>query len=807
MLKNNNSGILFRLTMRSLKSGRMRNIFIIITVALSAALISGLAGFSAAMDKSEERELATLPQVVYGDLNNEQIQNLKNDERIEDMILYKSGRTMDIDNYMIRASYYSEDGEIIQYVRSMITEGRYPEEMNEAAVSKNYMEKIGKEPVIGTEISITWLNGNTEKYIVTGFTDSVSESAFDIMLSEEYAENGSELKALGYIAAVRIVGAEHMDEQTFLNEIRGIGGQYGIARHQIRENSTFVVRISSMKADEMIAILVVSAAVLFASVFVIYSIFYISVTGRIRQFGQLRTIGMTSVQIRKIVRYEGIFLSMAGILLGILVGTVFVYLMVPKGFYLPDMVKIWLFTIAANTFTVMLSIRQPVKIAAAASPIEAAKMNEYCKEVKGKSRGERKLTPFGLAKISSDSNRKKSAMTAVSLGIGGVFFIMGAALLTSYNQEEYSRQSEYFFGDYVLGFSNNAVQTAEHGAVDIQLTKPFSKELESEIAALDGVKKIIRWEKFKITYEYNNYQTNDTICPFDRQVASILERYRQEGEVFDYDRMVRNKEIIVYDNSVAKEIFGWKFEIGSNVKFRWYDGETYHEDYFTVAGSVKDIYKDQDENIRLLSLHTGWFFMPKDLLKTMLPDDYDFSHGLIISVEDYKTDTEVKEFLENLADENPYLSVEAFTDYLKQNEINYDSLKYMIWGLSAFIIGFALINLINTIVSNTMACRQEFAMLCSIGMSGGQLGKMIIGEGLILAVKNIVITAVFGTAAGYILIQVMRKLAATYMHWHFPVWYLLGYMVLVVAAPVMISGVIINILGRKSLVERLRERE
>lgn len=496
-----------------------------------------------------------------------------------------------------------------------------------------------------------------------------------------------------------------------------------------------------------------------------------------------------------------------GILPGILAGAAFVYFMVPKGFYFPDMVKIWLLTMAVNIFTVMFSVRKPAKIAASAAPIEAAKMNDFCDNVTGKLRRERKLTPFGLAKISFDSNKKKSAMTAVSLGIGGVFFIMGTTLLVSYNQEEYSRQREYFLGDYMLEISDNAVQTAEHGMADIQLTKPFSKELESEIEALDGVKKIFRRESFALTYEYNNYQANDAVRPFDREEAAILEQYRQEGEVFDYDRMVRNKEIIIYHNSVAKEIFGWQFEIGSTVKFRWYDGSSYREDYFTVGGCVEGIHKDQDEDARLIALNIGWFFMPEDLLKNMLPDGYDFCDELIISVEDYKTDTIVKEFIENLAVENPYLSTEAFTDYLKENEINYASWNYVVWGLSAFIIGFALINLINTIVSNIVARKKEFAMLCSIGMSGSQLRKMIIGEGVILAVKNIVITICLGIPAGYILIWAMREWAAPYLHWHFPAWYLLGYVVLVVAAPVIISGVIINILNRKSLVERLREGE
>ena len=51
MLKNNNGAILRKLTMRSLRAGKMRNIFIIITVALSAALISGLTEFRMEDDK------------------------------------------------------------------------------------------------------------------------------------------------------------------------------------------------------------------------------------------------------------------------------------------------------------------------------------------------------------------------------------------------------------------------------------------------------------------------------------------------------------------------------------------------------------------------------------------------------------------------------------------------------------------------------------------------------------------------------------------------------------------------------------
>ena len=808
MLENNNGAILRKLTMRSLRAGRMRNIFIIITVALSAALISGLTGFALAMDKKEDRELAVQPHVIYGDLSNEQVEALKNDGSMEDIVRYKQGGSMEAENYEIRPAYFSDEGKIIESMRLNITEGRYPEKLNEAAVSKEYLKKLGIGPVIGAKFSVTWVDGATETYTVTGLNDLESESRFFIMLSEEYAEKGSQLKDVSYTTAARIVGAADMDDQTFLNTIRGIGEEYGIPRYQIRENSSFVIKISNTRASVLFAVIGVGAVILFVSVFVIYSIFYISVTGRIRQFGQLRTIGMTSKQIRKTVRYEGVFLSGAGSLIGILVGTVFAYFIVPKGFYIPNTLITAGLTIIATSLTVMFSVKKPAKIAAAASPIEAAKMSGNGGAASSKS-GKRNLTPFGLAKISADSNRKKSAMTAVSLGIGGVIFIMGTTLIASYNIEEYSRMGAYRFGDYVLQVSDNAVKLSEHGAADIQINNPLTKEIEAEIAAFEGVKKVTRYDRFDVQYEYNNYQTNDEVMPFENHCIAAMNKSRTEGEAFDYDRMVHNKEIAICNNDQVKEIYGWKFKPGDTVKLKWYDGYEYREDDFTVAGSFDrgELMKLNNEDSDYLAVGNGWFYIPKDLFKTMVPEEYDPSDGIIVEVEDYKTDTAVKEFLQRYADSDPHLKLTCFSDVVNDGRSNYYLVMGLVWGLSAFIIGFALINLINTLVSNAMSRKQEFAMLCSIGMSGGQLKKMIIGEGLILAVKNIMITAVFGTAAGYAMIQIMREFQATYLHWHFPVWCMLGYIAMVLAVPVLISAVITNILQKKTLVERLREAE
>lgn len=66
---------------------------------------------------------------------------------------------------------------------------------------------------------------------------------------------------------------------------------------------------------------------------VIYSIFYISVASSIRNYGQLRTIGTTKRQIKKMVYREGKLLAAIAIPIGLVIGNVIGYFLIPAGWY------------------------------------------------------------------------------------------------------------------------------------------------------------------------------------------------------------------------------------------------------------------------------------------------------------------------------------------------------------------------------------------------------------------------------------------------------------------------------------------
>ena len=152
----------------------------------------------------------------------------------------------------------------------------------------------------------------------------------------------------------------------------------------------------------------------------------------------------------------------------------------------------------------LLSIRKPASIASAIAPVEASKFSgvETEKPKKGKKnrRAEgrrqdgghndrskkmyRNLTPMNLASMNRTRNKKKTAMTMASLGIGGVLFMLAACFITCTSLEGYASQGPYRLGEFVINLSYNVSETAEHGQTSIQENNPINEELIRQLESI-----------------------------------------------------------------------------------------------------------------------------------------------------------------------------------------------------------------------------------------------------------------------------------------------------------------------------------
>ena len=820
---NNNGHCIRELAVRSVKSSRMRNVFTVLTIVLSVSLLMVMALFYAGIHTATKRQVEGMQQGIYTGLSEEQLTAMAGADTDSTYVLgMKQGQGVEIDGTMVSPVAYEDaplKDEDVHLKTVELTEGEMPESADEAVLADAYCRLAGVEAKPGEQVSVTWLDGTTETYTISGIYHAEEHQPYyNVILSETYAREGSQLKDVPWQAVVCLADAEKMTQDEFENVADTFGEKFGVARRNVNLNGTFQRSLpgGEQQTQEMLTIAGVGIGILLVSVLVIYSVFYLSVVGRIRQFGQLRTIGMTRKQIRKMVRTEGVLLSVRGIPIGLVIGGAVSYFIRPDGWSWINVLAISAVVTAADLVTVLLSIRRPAKIAASISPVEAVKYTGYepggLKNNKTGSRGEgakgrrkeqnrrkkvRRITPSGLAFMSTSRNKKKTALTMASLGIGGVLYMLAAFWVSSTDQESYARTGEYSYGEFLITYSYNVVQTTEHGQTQLQAEHPIDEDLLNAVREIDGVEQISTAETLSAAWESNGDNGTVNVRPFFREREESLREMNYEGEI-SYEDLEQNGGIICTDGGgVWRDVYGWDIQAGDEVTLTWYDGYEMQERTFEVKGVI-----DGHDYTGKLRDNSTSFILPDTVLSDM-GGGIDLTNTVVIKV-DREKERQVEDELNLMMEDYPYLSLGTLREEMLQVESMFNLLFSVLVGLSVFIIGFALINLINTLITNILTRDHEFAMLKSVGMTRKQLSRMLRMESLILAGGNLLITLLIGTSAGYAMIGILRYFGAEYMHFVFPGWFFAGYAVFIVLVPVLITEYMVRRFSRQTLVERLR---
>ena len=190
---------------------------------------------------------------------------------------------------------------------------------------------------------------------------------------------------------------------------------------------------------------IIIALIVFGSVSLIYNAFSISVSERTRQFGLLSSVGATRKQLRRMVLFEALAVSIVGIPLGILVGIGGIgitLLLIGDKFFSIVRVDIpmrlcvsWQAVVIAAVIalvTVLISAWIPSKRATRVSAVEAIRQSMDIK-VSGRPVRTSKLAYklFGLPGVLAGKhykrNRKKYRTTVVSLFMSIVLFVSATA--------------------------------------------------------------------------------------------------------------------------------------------------------------------------------------------------------------------------------------------------------------------------------------------------------------------------------------------------------------------------------------------
>lgn len=788
------------MTKRSLKASRMRNTFVMITIVLASSLLTAVLMFAAGQKQQDNIELSHRHQVTYYNLTGVQADQLENDDRIACQIRVKSGVLTEMDGFDVKPYYVSELSDQIQV--GELESGKLPESVHEIAVQAALLQKMDAEPAVGSSVAFHFYDGSAETFTVSGILKgSNTQKQFPVFFSRTYADNGSQLKEEPYAVYAKLYGAQDMNPQECKEAMYQIGSDAGIEREYVDPSRAFLDSLSWNMQSVMLYGLV-GTVILLACVLVIYGVFYLSVVGRIHQFGQFRTIGMTKKQIRKFVSREGRTLFVRAAPIGIAIGAAAGYFMIPGGFSLKNTCLLIAAVFLVIYTITMISVRKPARLAAAVSPMEALR---YVPQDGMKSAANKKLcrrlTPFGLGCMNFSRNRKKAAVTMLSLALGGILFMTAATYLSSFDQENFARQGYFKEAEFNIQFSAAAIELNENGLSGMQAKSPLNQDMIEEIMALDGVKGVKEIRNFGIKFDYprrDEYGKNDLVYPLTAEEITQLHDYLEEGSA-DEEKLQSGDYILVSGNNVVQEIYGWKFAAGDRVILHYYDGHQMAKKSVTILGVLNEQYMLDHESAE------GWFFMPQQAVLQLL--DYDnLNSNLLVSTE-ADQEAEIGKALAQMLAKKPELTM----DTLAENRIIYaqnsEQLFGTISGLSMFIMMFSILSMMNTLITNIATRKQELAMLESIGMSKGQIRKMLLGESLLLVVFTVGVTMTIGTACGYVLSGFLYKKGAFYMAFRFPVVFALAYAAVLAFVPLVITVASMQSFSKETLVQRLRGAE
>jgi putative ABC transport system permease protein len=526
---------------------------------------------------------------------------------------------------------------------------------------------------------------------------------------------------------------------------------------------------------------IIIAIIISMSVVVISNAFRVSAGERTAQFGILKSVGATKQQITSSVMYESVFLSAAGIPIGIILGLIIafagvqvanyffgelnrlIHMMLNEITIVIDFVIAWQALVAAaiiSLLAVLYSAWLPARKAAKAAAITSIRGTEEIKKETKRLRINlltQKL--FGFEGTLAAKNMKRSKRnfraSVVSLTVSVVLFITLSTLSEQARAFEsiiYPDIDATVMVDYTS--LRDEIITPSTGRTETVIVAPVDSEFANTLAG-----KLREYENTAIMGVGADMETHTAVVPREVISPQMLGTYFEYEERSEYE--VR-AEILTLDNETYAALCNRAgVPVGSNILINHYSyNDNGHEisiEPFALAGKPVQLLK-ADDSASEIPVHgelTG-----VDIPTELLPPNTQIVRLIVPQGEMrgytwYANPTDIDGFIDyaNIVmgdsfSQNPegtYLErgfntrVYTIQDYMKVMNIAVGLTKVFVYSFVALLTLIGLTNVISTISANVRMRSREFAVLQSVGMTYAGLTRMLNLESVMCTFKSLMI--------------------------------------------------------------------
>ena len=872
-----------KLSWRSLWASRKRNIIAIIAIALTALLFTSL--FTIVMSINSSYENYTFRRVggychgTFKEVTEEQIQKIAAHSNVKEIGKRISTGYMDSGAFAkVPAEVSFMDANCTKWSFAEPTTGHMPQSGKEIAMDANALKLLGIEPELGGEINLTYTVGalselayeKTDTFTLVGWWeyDDISPVHY-INISEEYAkEIEAEAMSKGLepfridlnvmmASSMNIRGQmEQVDmdlgyawDETGEGELVRIGVNWGYTSSQLGE---------SIDASTLIAIVAFLALVIFTGYLIIYNIFQISVTGDIRFYGLLKTIGVTPRQLRRIIRQQALFLCVVGIPIGLLLGygvgaslTPVVMARTNLGVGVSTVSTSPLIFFASALFalmTVLLSCSRPGKIASKVSPVEATKYTEVSQNKK-KRRTTRGAKVHQMAFANLGRNKRKTVLVVISLSLSVVLLNILVTFTGGFDMEKYLAKQTC--ADFVVSTTDYFRYSRSGSFISQEQIEQIEANTSSSLSGCGY--KLTGYLPYGWMSEEHWLQDITHYTSVENAKAMLSQKNRR-GDLVRESAMIEGLDESLFEKlTVVEGDISPLFQEDSKaiaVVVRTDDyGNVSNLDFYPPVGSIQTItYIDEGYYIDSRTGNLSDENTPVEYMQFQLSASHDIDYtvcayvtvphsmsfryystgySFVLPIEKLNNDSQQESipmfYLFDAPDDMAEASTENYLADLTADDLSglmyeskatlraefegFQNMFLLLGGLLCAIIGLiGVLNFFNAIMTGILSRKREFAVLQAVGMTNKQLKVMLIYEGLFYALGS--------SIAALILSIVMNPLVGNLlesMFWFFSANFTIIPVLLVIPAFALFGWLIPSIMygqtAKQSVVERLRDAE
>lgn len=797
------------------KKNKTRSILIMVAICLTTMLLTIISTIGNGAIRLQRENAAETYGSNYGlflSVDDEQLQEIKRRSEIDTIGIMctagvlkgnEKGGFVSADNTVMEMLPYNQEYNL--------EEGSYPKGKQDIAASKTFFQSQGYSNVkIGDTVTLDYRSGmkdeyGMQKFVVSGILfdreEYSIESSYVVFCSSEFynsqfAENEREYNVYFTLSDAVNVSMNNVD-----SVLTKLANSCGIDKRNLIVND-YYLSWTLEPSYEMIAVcgILILGIVLF-SVVVIYNIFQVGIAQKIQEYGKIKALGATKKQMKQLIFWEGMFLSLlsipVGLVLGFFVAKGSFSWLIEQGNQVSSGMKnnqvplfsitMMLISVIVSLLTVMLALRKPMKIVSKISPIEATRyLENSTKKNQGMRKGKRNVSVFSMAMANVTGNKKRTIGTILTMGLSCVLFVIISNFVGNIDTEYEARRGlNHGQFELKLDYSLEWDEAYPENNLDsILRNNPLNDTLIKEIKNVPGV---------------TNVQTREVaVANINgvKQVVAIVnkedfENMRYEGDLgsMNYDEAVKNGDVF----------FGWSmwmesdgYSLNAPVSFELDNGT----EKLNYSGKIAGAFSSADT----------YLVIPEEVYQTMQPNG--LSYGYVWIDCDENDVVSVEQNVRNLIADTSYVRLKTYHDELQTAEFASRMMKLGCYLFMAIVGLIGFMNLANTMIINITTKKQEYGVLQAVGMTNKQLNLGLQIQGLVFTMGTICVALVVGLPLGHMLFSYAKQNGIFGMNvYHIPVVPILVMVLLVGILQIILSCILSNNLKKETLVERIRYQD